>query len=151
MFDTLVLGQFLSNFVRAKSNFQRKFFTELPIKMIEHKIHSLGELSWKSLFSANFHQIQFFLLLFFFAVTRVCVLYQRGTLNPSPLLGQCIIMCNEIVPQSRRLTANKNFLAAKALFDDLIIYPYFLTRFGSTRGTGFQTHSQVCRVEGLNP
>ena len=42
-------------------------------------------------------------------------------------------------------------LTAKALFDDLVIYPYSLTRLGSTRWTGFQTHSQVWRAEGLNP
>ena len=52
------------------------------------------------------------------------------------------------VPRQASEIAN---FAAKALFDDHVIYPYFLTRLGSTRGTGFQTHSQVCRAEGLNP
>ena len=33
--------------------------------------------------------------------------------------------------------------------DDVVIYPYFLTRLGSTRGTGFQTHSQVCWEENI--
>ena len=54
-------------------------------------------------------------------------------------------LCNLHRPARERL------LTAVALFDDHVIYPYSLTWLGSTRGTGFQTHSQVCRAEGLNP
>ena len=31
------------------------------------------------------------------------------------------------------------------------LYWHIYTRLGSTRGTGSQTHSQVCRAEGLKP
>ena len=46
--------------------------------------------------------------------------------------------------------ARERLLTAKALFDgNASTYTYNLARLRLTRGTGFQTHSQVCRAEGL--
>ena len=56
-------------------------------------------------------------------------------------------LCNHTPYRCRPARAQR--LTAKALFEDLVIYPCF-TRLGLTRGTGFQTHSHVCRAEGLN-
>ena len=42
-------------------------------------------------------------------------------------------------------------VSESSLFADLVIHPYSYTRLGLTRGTVSQAHSQVCRVDRLNP
>ena len=54
-------------------------------------------------------------------------------------------LCNHTPYRCRPAKAQR--LTAKALFRWSCIYPYFLTRLGSTRGTGFQTHSQVPKCD----
>ena len=76
-------------------------------------------------------------------------------LGITAIIHNNIIMFKELSPsplgqRKERLQPNKGrperarSLTAKALFDDLVIYPYFLTRLGSTPGNRVFRHIPNC-------
>ena len=70
--------------------------------------------------------------------------------------NSCVSEWKKIGPSSRPLVklfkpARAQRLTVKALCNNHSIYPFILTRLGSTWGTSFQKHSQVCLLRGQTP